>query len=166
MSARMRAMAWWQARDGRERAMLAVMLAMLAGFALWYGVFAPLRHLRDAAQARYDRAVSELRVVEATAAEIRALQQRSGPPAGGAAGDQALAKQVLDSASAAGIPVSRQRVDADGALQVDIDAVAAPALLAWLEALRRDHALAPTAVSISRANGALRVELAFPGGEP
>lgn len=151
---------WWRTRDTRERAMLAVMFAMLGGFVVWYGVIAPLRHLRDNAQARYDRAAAQLTVAEAAAHEIASLLRRQpARPAG-----EALTRLVLDSATAAGVPVSRQRADPQGALEIGIDAVTATVLFAWLDTLRREHGLAPHTVGITEANGRLRVELSFRAG--
>lgn len=162
MSARARLQAWWRARDGRERALLAVMLAMLAAFAFWYGLLWPLRAARAGAQAHYDRAVATLRAVESDTAAIRARQAHlPSTPTG-----EALARRVLDSASAAAIPISRQRSDAQGNFSIDIDRGAAPALFAWLDTLHREHGIAPTTLRIARADGHLRAEVAFVAEAP
>lgn len=148
---------WWQARDRRERWMLGVMSAMLGAFVLWYGIVTPLRHAKTAAQAHYDRAAIDLIAVEANARAIKALLERQPVRPDG----DAFASTVLDSAKAAAVPISHQRTDADGVLTVGIDAVQASALFGWLDALRRQHGIAPQAVTIAEANGSLRVELRF-----
>lgn len=157
-----RARHWWQARDARERGMLAVMFAMLAGFALWYGIVTPLLQVRTQAQAHYDRAAAELIATRANTRDIAVLlKQRPVRPTGGA-----FSNAVLASAKAADVAVSRQRVDGQGALTVGIDAVQATALFDWLDTLRRDHGIAPQTLSIAKANGRLRVEVSFSGTAP
>lgn len=157
MSALARVQVWWRARDARERTMLTVMLILVGAFVYWYGLLWPLRSVRVTTQAHYDRAVETLRAVESDAAAIR-VRQADLPPM--PTGD-ALARRVLDSAKVAAVPVSRQRSDAQGDFSVDIDRVAAPALFAWLDALRRDHGIAPAALRITRADGLLRAEAVF-----
>ncbi|MDQ3206720.1 MAG: type II secretion system protein M [Pseudomonadota bacterium] len=158
MTAFRRGSHWWQARDRRERAMVSVMLAMLAGFVLWYALVAPLREARAAARSEYDRAEAELVVVEAAVRRIAWLQQQHPP----APADEDLPGLILDSAEAEGVAISRQRNGQDGALELEIDAVAAPALLGWLDSMRRQQRIAPSQVTIDKANGQLRVQLRFP----
>lgn len=148
---------WWQARDRREQWMLGAMFAMLGAFVLWYGVVTQLQRARATAQAHYDRAANDLIAVEANVREIEALLLRQPARPHG----DAFARTVLDSAKAAGVPVSRQRTDIDGALTVGIDAVQASALFGWLDELRRQHGIAPQTITIAEANGRLRVELTF-----
>jgi len=59
------------------------------------------------------------------------------------------------------VPVARQRNDDAGTLQIGIDAVAAPALLGWLDGLRQRHGIAPATLDITEHNGALRVQAGF-----
>lgn len=148
---------WWQSRELREQRMLAVMFAAIAAFALWFGVVAPLRHARDAARDRHDRAVAELREVTRGVEAIRALQAQR--PAASSADD--FARAILDAAAAAQVPVSRQRIDESGVLEVGIDAVDAPALLGWLDGLVRQHGIAPLALDITERNGRLQVQASF-----
>lgn len=149
--------AWWQARNHRERAMLTLMLAALAAFAYWYALLLPMSWVRDQARTGYDLAASELSAVAGDAAAIRALQQQRPPLPRG----EAFTAAILASARDAGVAVARQRRAADGALELGIDAVDAPALLAWLDALRRVPGIAPRRISIEKADGRLRVEAAF-----
>ncbi len=157
-----RALDWWQARDIRERRMLAAMVLALAAFIAWYGVTVPLRSWRDDARARHDRAASELLATQTAASEIEALGQARPAP-----GDmQQLETAVLDAARAAGVAISRHRADGPAALQVDIESVATPALLSWLDALRIEHGIAPDTLEITEASGALRVGARFVLVEP
>lgn len=149
----------WQARNTRERIMLSAMFAMMGGFLIWYGLVTPLRGVRSDAQAHYDRAAADLAATRANARDIAALLQQQPARLTG----EAFSRRVLDSARTSGVAVSRQRVDGQGTLVVGIDAVQAPALFAWLEALRRGHGIGPRTLSIAKADGQLRVEVSFAG---
>lgn len=146
---------WWSIRNARERAMLATMCIALAAFAWWYGLLMPLRLWREQARTRYDHAAAAWQATSTNAAAIAALAaaQPRNP--------EALAATVLDSARDAGIAVSRQRRDAQGRFVVDIDAVDAAQLQAWLDALQRRQRIAPQAVAIGKREGRLHAELGF-----
>jgi general secretion pathway protein M len=152
-----RAQGWWRGLDARERTMVTIMLVMLVAFVYWYGMFHPLRGMHAAAQADYDRAVWQLRAVEADAAAIRMRQDRlSTPPT-----SDALARVLLDSAKSTAVDVSRQRLDTQGHLGIEIDRVAAPALFAWLDQVGRTHGIAPVSLGAFRGEGHLRAEVVF-----
>lgn len=149
--------AWWQALAPRERAMLGAMFIAIGAFALWLGAIRPLQHARDAAIDRYDRAAADLQEVRAAVDAIAKLRtQRPTPPPG-----DAFADTILEAAAAARVPVARQRGDDAGGLEIGIDAVAAPALLGWLEGLRQRHGIAPSMLDITEYNGQLRVQARF-----
>lgn len=148
---------WWQAREPREQWMLAVMCAAMGTFALWFGVVAPLWQWRDAARDRHERAAADLGEIVHGIDTITALQARN--PAMTTA--DAFASAILDSAATARVPVSRQRIDGAGVLEVGIDAVDAPALLGWLDRLRHEHGIAPLMLEISERNGSLQVQARF-----
>ncbi|AWV06870.1 type II secretion system protein GspM [Marilutibacter maris] len=145
---------WWRARDDRERTMVATMLVMLAAFAYWYALLTPLRYLRDAARAGYDRAAADATAVRGLASELRLVRERDDR---GRPGTRAL----LDSAADAGIAVSRRRRDEHGALVLGIDRVQSEPLFAWLAGLRHDHGIGPDTLHVERRDGALRVEVGF-----
>lgn len=152
---------WWQLREPRERTMLLVMLAALAAFALWLGMFL-LQRAATTARAHHDRAVAALAEVESAVQAITALQERRpAPPAG-----DAFAGVVLAAARAGEVSVSRRRTDDTGVLTLGIDAVTAPVLMAWFDDLHRQHGLAPRTLDIHERNGRLRVEVAFAPAAP
>lgn len=154
-----RAASTWRARAPRERVMLAVMFSATAAFLYWYGGVVPLRKLAASAEARYHREAESLVALRHTLAAIRAAREATPePPAG-----TAYAAAILASAPAAGVSISRQSAHGDGGLAVGIDAVDAPALFAWLEALRSNHGIAPDMLDVGRRDGRLHAELAFPG---
>lgn len=146
----------WDAFAPRERAMLALMAVAVGAFVLWLGVLRPLQARADAALRDHQRAAADHAELEAGIRAIRDLQaNRPATPTG-----DALTRAVLDSATAAQVPVTRQRSDA-GLLVIGIDAVAAPALFGWLDGLRNRHGIAPASLDIGKRNGALHVEVAF-----
>lgn len=149
----------WRARQPRERTMLVVMALAIGAFAYWYGGVVPLRHLADGARDAHDRAARRLAVVRGNLAAIRAARDaRPQVPQG-----PAYAAAILASAQAKGVSPSRQRPREDGGLAVGIDAVDAPALFAWLDALRSTHGIAPDTLEVGRRGGRLHAEVAFPG---
>jgi len=152
---------WWQLREPRERTMLLVMLAALAAFALWLGMFL-LQRAAANARAHHDRAAAVLAEVESAAQAITVLQERRpAPPAA-----DAFAGVVLAAAATGEVSVSRRRTDDAGVLTLGIDAVTAPVLMAWLDDLHRQHGLAPQALDIHERNGRLQVEVAFAPATP
>lgn len=153
---------WWRTRNTRERLMLAVMVASLAAFALWFGLLWPARALRDSSRDGYDRAVLQLREVQASADWISAIEQASptGPQS------RPASRILLDSAAAAGIGVSRQRQDGGDRFVVEIDSVPSQVLFTWLDALRREHGFAPQTLKVERVGAGVRANLAFPSATP
>ena len=148
---------WWQARVPRERSMLALMFMALAAFVYWYALLEPMRGLRDRARAGSALASNELSVVAADAARIEALRRQRPPAPQG----EALPAAILASARQAGVAIARHRTGSDAALEIGIDAVDAPALLDWLDALGDDPGIAPARISVDKANGRLVVDAAF-----
>lgn len=155
--------AFWRNRAPRERAMLAVMVAMLCAFAWWYGLMWPLRALRDDAGAHYDRAVAALQVAQGAVATLPA--GRAGGIAPAATDGAALQRHVLDSARAGGLAPGSQRTAADGAFMLEFERVPAPTLFAWLGRLA-DEGLAPSSLRVEPADGRLRAQVGFGGEEP
>lgn len=151
------ATAWWQAREPRERRMLLSMCVAIGAFAWWYGLVAPLHGARDAALAAHQRAVAALAAVESGIAVLEA----QGPDVPVPVRGDALAEAVLSSARASGVAVARQREGEAGELVLDIDATGTAELLAWLDRMRAQHALAPDALAIAAENGRLRVQARF-----
>ncbi|MCE4371927.1 type II secretion system protein GspM [Xanthomonas hortorum] len=147
-----RGMQWWQTRAPRERVMLGVMCAAVAAFVGWYALYLPLRHWRVQAQARY---------ADAAQLVLDASVQTSATKRPTAAGTAALAEIIASSARDAGVGITSQQRSAAGRLEVQIDAVSATTLFAWLERLRQAHGLAPTQLSIVRDQGQLRVRCGF-----
>lgn len=149
----------WHARQPRERVMLAAMGVAITAFLYWYGGVVPLRQLAGSAQAYYDREAASLVAVRGNLAAIRAARESvPEPPAG-----DGYAAVILATAQAAGVSISRQRVRGDDGLAVGIDAVDAPALFAWLDALRITHGIAPDTLDAGRRGGRLHAEVSFPG---
>lgn len=155
---------WWNTRAPRERTMLAVMLLALVAFLAWFAVMRPLGRWEAAAADDRQAAAAALAGVRAGRAELEAFQVALPGPTSGPAALQGLLPRT---AAAAGVPLSRQQ-PREGLLTIGIDAVAAPALLAWLDTLA-GHGVAPVALEVGERNGALYADLAFaqtPPGEP
>ncbi|MCE7033199.1 type II secretion system protein M [Lysobacter sp. GX 14042] len=151
---------WWRARAPRERLMLSVMFLAVSAFVGWFAVLAPLGRLADDAAGRHAAATALLAEVRAARAELAAFAAARPQHDPGTPFDALLAR----TAGGAGVAVSSQRRDGDR-LTVGIDAVAAPVLIGWLDALSRQYGVAPTAMEVGERNGSLHAELAFTGPE-
>ncbi|MFC4728778.1 type II secretion system protein GspM [Coralloluteibacterium thermophilus] len=97
MNARVTALrAWWDGLARRERAMVAVMLVLVAAFVAWYGVRLPLLALETRTEAARTQALAHLEDVEALAAMLDALPTPlSGDAARAAATETLAAEGVL-----------------------------------------------------------------------
>lgn len=147
---------WWHGRAPRERRMLIVMLLAVAAFLVWFAVLRPLVRWEETAAADRQAAAATLAGVRSARAELDAFHAALSAPATEAV---TLAELLPRTASAAGVALSRQQ-PRDGLLTVGIDAVDAPALLAWLDALAR-QGVAPVALEVGERDGRLHAELAF-----
>jgi general secretion pathway protein M len=128
MSRRMQQMAEaWAGREPRERVLLAVLAAVVAGLVYWYGLYSPLAALAESERERHEAASAGL----ARARGLSAAIQSRASTGGGAPPEQAVRR----SAEEAGIAVSAVEPEGD-ALAVSIEAVAARPLFAWLARLQ------------------------------
>ena len=162
MNRRQQVLSWWQGRERREQWMLAVMGACLLAFVYWYALMLPLRALRDEALAGRQRAGADLALVQARLQAMQAMQatppRQAEPPTA-----EQLPALLASTAASAGIELAAPVAQADGSVLVRIDAAPAATVLAWLEALRVEHALGPEQVNLDPAEGGIRVQLVFRG---
>ncbi len=147
---------WWDGLQRREQRMVAVMLVAVAAFVYWYALLSPLHTVRDDRIARYDAAVADQREVSVAVAALRGVRGD-----GAASAPMVDAAALVAHAAAVGVVVARQRTAEDGLLEVGIDAVAAPALFAWLDAASRDLGVAPTRLQVEATGASVRAVLAF-----
>ena len=162
MNRRQQVLSWWQGRERREQWMLAVMGACLLAFVYWYALMLPLRALRDEALAGRQRAGADLALVQARLQAMQAMQatppRQAEPPTA-----EQLPALLASTAASAGIELAAPVAQADGSVLVRIDAAPAATVLAWLEALRVEHALGPEQVNLDPAEGGIRAQLVFRG---
>lgn len=138
--------AWWSLRSERERVMLAILAALLAGLVLVFGIIQPLQNARA-------KAVADIRTYETINARLRTagpIVPRSGPPRTGAP-----AQVVSQSAASFGLS---PRVEPDGG---GVRAVIADApyetVMSWLADLGATSRLRVRRVSLQRGASAGRV---------
>lgn len=162
MNRRQQVLSWWQGRERREQWMLAVMSACVLAFVYWYALMLPLRALRDEALAGRQRAGADLALVQARLQAMQAMQatppRQAEPPTA-----EQLPALLASTAASAGIELAAPVAQADGSVLVRIDAAPAATVLAWLEALRVEHALGPEQVNLDPAEGGIRAQLVFRG---
>lgn len=152
---------WWLRRAPRERAMLLLMAAALVAFAAWFGAWRPLDRWRDQAIGDAVRSGRLLGQVQADAVAIAAMRSRAGSSA-----PATRREAILESLASAGLPPSRHRDEPGVGLQLEFEAIPAPALLAWLQALRESHGIGPASLHARRTNGMLQVEVGFAAANP
>lgn len=145
--------AWWQARQPRERAMLALMAIALAAAVVWWSLLAPLVERGQQLRAQRLAAAADVAWMQEAAARLAA----AGPvsvAADGTAGhiDPLVAAQRA--AGTAGIPATAVRltVGQDGRLEASFSPVPFNALLRWTDLMTSQTGLTLTAFS-ARAAG-------------
>jgi general secretion pathway protein M len=146
---------WWQARDARQRALIAIGGAALAVAALWAYAWEPLA----ADRARLTTALPTLRAqaqqVAQQAAEVdrlRAAARSRGGPASQSA--------VAETLKAAGVGVTGVAVLGGGRVQVNAGVVPFDALVRAIAQLAAAHGLAVETIALKAAGepGKVRVE--------
>lgn len=153
----------WRQFAPRERAMLALMGVAIAAFVLWYGLYAPLRQAHADARARHVAAAATLAQVRAGLAHLAQLQDQLPAPPSSA---EALKQALQASAAGAGLRLDQLREDGSGGLELESGAATPAQLFGWLDALRREHGLAPATLSVARNRQRLRVQARFEPATP
>lgn len=151
-------LAWWRSRAPRERILLAVMVLAIVAFLAWFAVLRPLGRWQQEAAADRLAAVAALEGVRTARAELATFRSALPEPE---PMDASVEELLTRTAAASGVALARKQVR-DGLVVVGIDAVEAPALLAWLDALAR-QGVAPVAMETGERDGSLHAELAFAG---
>lgn len=121
---------WWRGREPRERVLLSIMGALIAGIGLWLGVYRPVEGaLRDAALANLEAAERYGEI----ARKVGLLQSRKE----GATPAPSLPMDQVVGQSAGEVGFTLERVQAQGQDRVEIAIASArsTALMGWIAAL-------------------------------
>lgn len=121
---------WWSGLSNRERRLITVMLAVLALFVGWLGVWRPIHSAIDDGWAAHSAAVDRNAAVRARLEQLDRLPARAG-----AADGVNVEQFVTQSAAEAGLTLDRSAAQGTDRLAVTIGSARAGALLAWLSAL-------------------------------
>jgi general secretion pathway protein M len=116
---------WWQARSGRERGLLRIMIGLAIFVLAWLLAVRPLADALDAAQARHAAAVVGL-------GEARAREAAARGGAGAAAPGQPADSLIARTAREAGFGAARIAGQGAARASIAIDAARPQALFAWL----------------------------------
>ncbi len=132
--------AWWSSLAERERRLLLLAAAVLAT-GLFYGLlWAPLQRGVALRSQRVAALRADLAWMRGAAVQLVSLRAQAAPPAAGAAvaSDAPLARQVADSARAAGLStvIELPAGAARGPLQIALRPVSFATLMPWLAGLR------------------------------
>lgn len=142
---------WWRDRSLRERWLLALMLALLAGLVVWLGLLRPLAGARAAAVADASAAHARLAEAEALAAAIRARPGASAAP---------LLDLINRRLSEAGLQASRLEAQGAGQAVLEIAAINGRLLIGWASALeRRDGLVIEELIASRNPDQSVRVRL-------
>lgn len=145
---------WWEGRTLRERRMLALMAALLAGVLVWLMVVRPVLAWREAAAA--DRAEAEADLADVQAGlPLIAPATSTARPVIDVEGFEPL---VLRTAEAAGLTITTG-MDATGGMAFRIPNATSAALFGWMSALERDHGIAVVSLGVvENTDATLQVE--------
>ena len=121
----------WAERSAREQVMLGVMIALLAGVILWFGVAMPLDRAQIAARDDLRMATDRNSAVRAAVKQLKAL-----PRTAQAAGPIAPIDQLVgQSAGEAGLTLERAQAQGADRMDIAIASVRPVALFSWLATL-------------------------------
>lgn len=139
---------FWHGRTPRERAMLAVMAAALAVFAIWLLIVRPLTGWAEASAQRRQQAETAL-------AQVRAL-----PPAPERHDVAGLEPTLRTAAQAQGLEPTLAMSE-DGGLGFRLSGVAAGPALRWLAAVKTASGAEPRRLSITSEGETVSLEGAY-----
>lgn len=121
----------WAERSAREQVMLGVMIALLAGVILWFGVAMPLDRAQIAARDELRGATDRNAAVRAAVKQLKALPRNAQ-----AAGPSAPIDQLVgQSAGEAGLTLERAQAQGADRMDIAIASVRPVALFSWLATL-------------------------------
>jgi len=123
---------WLSGRSSRERALLAVMSALLAVLLLWLIVVLPIDSARRAAMTRLDIATADAGRVSRVEGALREARTLSQPATG-----QPLTAIIGQAAEGAGFTMARLDAQTPDRVTIAISTAKSPALFAWLTALEK-----------------------------
>lgn len=142
---------WWNDRSPRERALLAVMLLLLAALLAWLAILRPLAAARSAAEADAVAAAGRRAQAQALVAAIGAR-----PAAGAVPVLDVLTRRLAE----AGLQASRVEGQGPGQAVAEIAAVNGRLLLGWASGLEtRDGLVIEQLDAVRNPDQSVRVRL-------
>lgn len=151
------ARAWFEARTRREQVLLGVMIAMLLATVAWFGLVSPIRAWRaDAAERRLE-AAEALASIQGDVARINAAA-RTAPTGSG----EPMEPLLIRTAEQAGLSLSRQQAESDGAQTAWLEGAPPQAVFGWIATLEQAHGVTVSNLTaLKAANGGLDVQVSF-----
>lgn len=148
---------WWRGREPRERVLLSIMLALVAGMLLWLAIYRPVEAgLRQAALDNLEAAERHADV----AYKIELLKRADKRARGGAS--LPVEQIVGQSAGEAGFTLERVRAQGDDRVDIAIASARATALLGWIAGLEAQGVAVDGAmISPSGVTGTVSAQLSF-----
>jgi len=148
---------WWQGREPRERILLSIMFALLAGIVLWLGVYRPVEAgLRQAALDNLEASERYSDVVR----KVGLLKEGKGPTS--QASSLPVEQIVGQSAGEAGFTLERVQAQGNDRVDIAIASARSTALMGWIAALEaKGVSVERVAVSPSGATGTVTAQLSF-----
>ena len=154
-------MEFWTTRTLRERALILLAAGLAVALLLNVLVIGPLRSARAEATTSLAVAARTLDAVSAVrpsghAGDVRAAEALAG---------EDIRARLVDLAARRGLAVSRLQSNEKGAIIIQFDQAAAPALFGWLETAERELGATPSQASVfAEASGTVRGSFEFRGG--
>lgn len=152
--------AWWRQLSARDRRVLVLGAAALAVIVYLFGLRLPAQQAVTELEARVERQRELVRWLADARDEVRALRGRRGSGETREASSQSLYALADASARSAGFGDVLQRVepDGDGGARLRFENIAFDALVEWLGAMRREHGVVASMLTVQRGAEAGRVD--------
>lgn len=122
---------YWTERSSREKWLLGVMIALLAGVVLWLGIAMPLDRAQRDARASLGEATDRNAAMRAAVRQLKALPRNVASAAPVAPVDQFVGQ----SAGEAGLTLERAQAQGEDRMEIAIASVRPVALFSWLAGL-------------------------------
>ncbi len=127
--------AWFSALSQREKILITVLLILLAGFIVFYGIIRPFTAAMDNAETRYQQSIEQQARINSKVAffdEAKEAKEGDVKPVSGSI--QALVSQ---SAGEAGFATSAINSQNDGSVTMAIDSTKPTAFFRWIATLEQ-----------------------------
>lgn len=149
---------WFEALSSREKTLITILLALLAGFIAFYGIFKPFAAAMEDAEMRYQQAIErQVRIESKT--EIFGANEQGHEAEEAPLDPNAVTEIVSQSAGEVGFATSAINTQGDGSVTMSIDSAKPTALFRWIALLEKRGVMLTEISAFAGANETISATL-------